>query len=171
MSPRALGISLLVCPFFVFASQGVPKQAPPILEELPKVLQKKWPDSVVDAPYFAAQIEQESCISLTHSKCFNPRAELKTSREYGFGLWQITIAYDKQGRERFNNFEGFKKLDPELRSWAFEDRFNIDKQLTVLVLSNKAEYVVIQGTNSEFEHKAMMWAAYNGGRKGLLPLS
>lgn len=168
MSPRALGISLLVCPFFALHAATVPKQAPPILEALPKVLERKWPQSVKDAPYFAAQIEQESCISLTHSKCFNPRAELKTSREYGFGLGQITIAYDKQGRERFNNFEAFKRLDPELASWQFEDRFNIDRQLAVLVLSNKAEYVAITGVPDDYQRKAMMWAAYNGGRKGLL---
>ena len=171
MSPsKSLGVLLLAAhPFFAFAATlSVPVQAPPILELLPSVLEKKWQSSKLDAPYFASQIEQESCISLKHSKCFNPRAELKTSREYGFGLGQITIAYDKQGKVRFNNFEGFKKLDPELKNWSFENRFDTSRQLTVVVLADKAEYDAITGVPDEFERKAMMFAAYNGGRKGLL---
>ena len=48
-------------------------------------------------PYFGGLIEHESCISLTHSKCWNPKSELNTKREYAIGFGQITKAYNKDG--------------------------------------------------------------------------
>lgn len=68
--------------------------------------------------YFPALIEHESgCITLNkHSfwyrKCFNPKARLKTKREEGAGLFQITRAWNKIGRLRFDNLRRIKRKYP-----------------------------------------------------------
>jgi hypothetical protein len=110
----------------------------------------------------AGQIEQETCISLKHKFCWNPLAELKTDREYGFGLGQITIT------EKFNKFEELKSLHPSLKSWKWVERFDADKQLRSIILLDLDLYKKIYWTSSYFNKLAFMLSAYNGGYGGLL---
>lgn len=55
-----------------------------------------WP-AAPQPEVMAAQIERETCITLTHRTCWSPRAELKTSRENGVGFGQVTRAYRADG--------------------------------------------------------------------------
>jgi len=111
----------------------------------------------------AGQIEQETCITLRHSRCWSPRAELKTSREYGFGLGQITVT------DRFNNFNEFKRLSPRLRSWDWGDRYNPEYQILSLVLVNKSNYERLRPLSLDsFNGLSFSYAAYNGGLSGVL---
>jgi hypothetical protein len=130
-------------------------EAAAILPELPR-----W--------FFAGQVEQESCISLTHPKCWNPTAELKTSREYGFGLGQITTAYREDGSVRFNNFEESKRKYKELRDWQWERRFDPRMQLRAMLLMDRDGYRVAEFAADGLNRAAMTFVVYNSGKAGLI---
>ena len=114
-----------------------------------------------------AQVEQETCASATSKKCWNPRAELKTSREYGVGWGQLTIAYNSDGSTRFNNFEEAKKLDAKLKSWKWEDRYDPARQLRALVLMDRVAFTKLSFA-VDYERMAFMFSAYNGGLGGVM---
>ena len=120
-----------------------------------------WP-TMPEPSMLAGQIEQETCYSLTHPKCWNPKTELKTSREYGFGLGQLTIT------PQFNNFVEAKKWDQSLAGWQWEDRFNPDMQLKALVAYDRNLFLQIRFGLTAKDKLAFMFSAYNGGLGGLL---
>lgn len=126
-----------------------------------------WPE--VPEPFtLAGQVEQESCISLRHSRCWNPRAELKTSREYGFGFGQITTAYKADGSVRFNKFEELRAAYPSLAGWAWNDRYKADFQLKALVELDRTLFNRLADVPLLPDRWAMTLAAYNGGLGGVL---
>jgi len=63
---------------------------------------KYWPEHP-DLPALAGLVEQESCVSLRSSRCWNPAARLKTAREEGAGMGQVTRAYRADGSLRFDS--------------------------------------------------------------------
>lgn len=63
----------------------IPEQAFGHLPTLNKEINRILPG--FETPhYFGGLIEHESCISLKHSRCWNAKSELRTSRERGAGL-------------------------------------------------------------------------------------
>lgn len=139
----------------------IPALATVYLPVLAAVMALLWP-SMPDRALIAAQIEQETCPSLTSKKCWNPRTELKTSREYGFGLGQLTVT------EKFNNFEAARGWDKSLAGWKWEDRFNADMQLRALVAYDRNLYSQIRFGATDQDRLAFMFSSYNGGLGGLL---
>jgi hypothetical protein len=126
-----------------------------------------WPD-IPFPVYIPAQIEQETCISYKHKKCWNPKAELKTSREWGVGLNQMTIAYNKDGTERFNYFKELKR-SKEFVNWDWEDRYNPDFQILAIILSMKKNWYSITFSDiPPYERYAMALNIYNGGYGGFI---
>jgi hypothetical protein len=120
-----------------------------------------WP--AMPAPsLMGAQVEQETCVTLTSTRCWNPRTELKTSREYGFGLGQLTIT------PSFNNFTAARTWDASLKNWQWPDRFDPKMQLKALVAYDRNLFHSITfGTTSD-DKLQFMFAAYNGGLGGLI---
>lgn len=165
----ALLLALLACDLHAAAKQAKPRKPPAIppqaLTHLPTLVQTQrniWPDAPI--PYFlAGQVEQESCISLTHSRCWNPTVELKTSREYGFGLGQTTVAYRADGSVRFNKWAELRTRYPSLRNWTWENRFDPALQLTALVEMDKALYVKFYFVKPPRERLGFALSSYNGG--------
>lgn len=146
----------------------IPPNSIQYLPILKQIIERDWPQGTPKC-LMAGQVEQETCISLTHKKCWSPTAELKTSREYGFGLGQITLAYDSSGRERFNNFLDVKKIDKRLEKWEWADRYNPNYQLQALVMKNRYNYNLMKGWSADHENKMNFTLnAYNGGLGGLI---
>lgn len=131
------------------------------LPVLATALDEHWP-TVFARAYFAAQIRKETCPSLRSPKCWSPTTELKTHREYGFGLGQLTVT------PRFDNFREAKKLDKSLEDWEWSNRYNAEYQLRTLVLMNRFNYGKIGWAADEMERLAFSFAAYNGGLGGVL---
>jgi len=104
----------------------------------------------------AGSVEQESL--------WKVNAQLKTSREWGCGFGQFTIAYDKNGKVRFDALEETKRLHPSLKEWSWEDCTNAQYQLRAMLLKQKAGYrsCEVQMANPR-EALACEAAKYNGG--------
>lgn len=161
-----LSLALLTGLLFLAFSGQARAQQPPrtALAYLPLLqgeIAAHWPDLPVRSA-LAAQVEQETCPSLKSVKCWNPRAELKTPREYGFGLGQLTVT------KRFDNFAAARGLDASLRTWAWEDRYDPARQLRVMVLMDRNGYRRLQLVADPRERLAMAFSAYNGGLGGVL---
>ena len=113
-----------------------------------------WPDLPMPS-FIAAQIEQESF--------WNPRAELKTAREYGFGFGQLTIT------SRFNAFSEVKAMSPLLRDWKYDDRFDPRMQIIAVFVKDHANYRNCRPLMvDDFERLACVGVTYNGGYGGFL---
>jgi hypothetical protein len=135
----------------------------PYKEPVNQAINTLWP-SLTLRSYIPSQIEQESCISAKHKKCWNPTVELKTSREYGFGLGQFTIAYKADGSVRFNAWEEIKVKDKLLKDWQWEDRFNPLKQIQAIVIKNRINYSKITfPVKNELTRLAFTAVTYNSG--------
>lgn len=165
----AVILGTVLCVGAAAATVAVPKNALQYLPVLKVQIGKIWPSKPPHPEYFAAQVEQESCVSLTSKGCWNPHTELKTSREYGFGLGQITIAYDAKGKERFNNYRAMVDKYSELRNWKWDDRYNPAYQIDALLLMDKESFVAASRlTSSVPDQYSFMFSAYNGGLGGLI---
>lgn len=139
----------------------IPAAAPAVIAVLCAVYPGIWPGHPVPSA-LAAQIEQETCVTLKSKKCFSPHAELKTTREYGFGLGQITIT------PAFNNFNAVRQQYAALRNWQWQDRFNTRQQLVALVSMDHTGYVACSSLfNGPYEALACSLSAYNGGLGGV----
>lgn len=142
----------------------LPPNAERYLPVLVAEQQTHWPGMPMPSA-LAAQVEQETCISLKHPRCWSPRAELRTMRERGVGLGQITRT------TRFDSLAELRGQFPrQLAGWAWDDDSLYDPrlQLRALVLMDLRNWGAIRGTASSEDRLAMTLAAYNGGLGGLV---
>lgn len=155
----------LLAPMAVAAQ--IPTGAEKYLPDLIEAQQRVWPDAPTPA-FLAAQVEQESCISLTHSKCWNPRAELKTKRENGIGFGQFTRAYRADGSIRFDVISELAATHESLRGWSWDKRYDPAYQLTAIVEMDKAIYRRQRNAATETDRLSFTLSGYNGGEGGVL---
>lgn len=146
----------------------IPQQAAQHFDLIRQEVHRLMPDYNYDW-YVAALIEQESCISLTHSRCWNSHSRLKTKREEGAGLGQLTRAW-KNGKLRFDSLTEMKRryrdeLD-ELKWASVYDR--PDLQIRAIILMHKLNYGRLYMIKDPWIRTQMADAAYNGGLKGVM---
>jgi hypothetical protein len=116
----------------------------------------------------AGLVEQESCLSLRHSRCWSPTSKLKNSREEGAGLGQITRAYRADGTERFDSLSDMRRQYPELSEWSWANVYDRpDLQLRAIVLMNRKNYQDLSTIQNVIERLAFADAGYNGGPRGV----
>ncbi|MCW5648341.1 MAG: hypothetical protein KIS62_01210 [Ramlibacter sp.] len=126
-----------------------------------------WPGMPLPSA-LGAQVEQETCITLRHRMCWSPRAELKTSREQGVGLGQLTRTWRADGSQRFDAMAEIVASFPrELAGLSWQNRYDVRLQLRALVLKDQQGYRQVLGAATEADRLAMAFAAYNGGAGGL----
>lgn len=128
--------------------------------------------------YMASAIEKESCISLTHSKCWSPTARLLTywdsrkrvRREHGQGLGQFTRTWYRDGSIRFDTLtELSTKYKSRLNglNWdTIESR--ADLQIRAMVLLLLETWNTLPSTIDERNRFSMTVSAYNAGKKRLI---
>lgn len=157
MTKKVLTICLCLVMFasVCFGANVVMQRAKKHMPLVTQVLNDLWP-KMPRKEVIPAQIEQESG--------FKPTATLKTSRELGRGFAQITIAYGKDGQERFNNYRNAVRLK-QLKNWNWkEDPYNEKYQLTYLILMDKSNYTTIRPHMiSDDEALKTMLVSHNAG--------
>ena len=136
----------------------------PVLVEQQRAI---WPDAPIPS-FLGAQVEQESCISITHKKCWNPNVQLKTSREWGRGLGQVTTAYRADGTVRFDKQAELRAQFASLRGWTTERWMDPRYQLIAIVEMDKSIYRRVRDAASPIDQLSFTLSAYNGGEAGVL---
>ena len=121
-------------------ARDIPPQARPFLPALSLQAKEVAPD--MPAHYFGALIEHESGCPSLPKMCWSPTARLKTQREEGAGLGQLTRAYKADGALRFDALAESRRLDPrglnELRWDTIYQR--PDLQMRVIVLMSRQSW-------------------------------
>lgn len=136
----------------------IPKAAVCLLPILWLEVAALWPEFPAK-PMFAGQIEQESR--------WNPRAELKTSRENGVGLSQVTRAYNADGSIRFDTMAELKALHRELKDWTWERRFDPRMGMRAVILKDRDCYSAMPWAADALNRAALSLVCYNSGRGGI----
>lgn len=148
-------------------AQEVPANAVQYLPTLVANQRAIWPDAPIPS-FLAGQVEQESCITLKHSKCWNPTAQLKTSREWGRGLGQVTTAYRADGSVIFDKQAELRSQFASLREWTTERWADPDYQLRAIVEMDKDLFRRQQNAATPLDQISFALSAYNGGLGGVL---
>lgn len=163
----AIVISALLALFGGNARADVPERAKQYLPLLKVEQTARWPDH----PWpqmLGGMVEQETCVSLTHSKCWSPLAQLKTKREEGAGLGQLTRAFHPDGRTRFDALAEVRERHPALRDLSWSNVYDRpDLQLRALVLKSRDDYLTFGPVRSIVNRLTFQLAAYNRGVGGI----
>jgi len=145
----------------------IPAQAPQHLPALKDLMARHWP--AMPTPWvLAGQIEKESCITLKHPRCWNATSRLKSQREEGAGLGQITRTWRVDGSLRFDALAELKAQHPALAALNWGNVYQRpDLQLLAIVLKNRDNHAAFAAVHSERERLILATLAYNRGVGGV----
>jgi hypothetical protein len=145
----------------------IPAQAPQHLPTLKALQRAHWP--IMPTPWvLAGQIEKESCITLKHSRCWNATSRLKSAREEGAGLGQITRTWRADGSLRFDALAELKARHPALAAWNWGNVYQRpDLQLLAIVLKNRDNWATFAAVRDPEQRLIFSTLAYNRGVGGV----
>lgn len=148
--------------------QNVKTYIPPQAFDLRDDLYNEIVDMIPQLPeynYVPALIEHESCISLKHSKCWNPTSTLSNKREHSVGFFQIAKAYDSNGNVRMDTLTGLKnKYKTRLADLTWENiaqRPDLQMRAGIALIHDNWQY--FHTVSDPWERLAFTDAGYNGG--------
>lgn len=157
-----LGVCIVLAALLLMSGQARAGEIPPgaarYLPVLAAEQRAHWPEG--DLAMLAGQVEQETCISLRHPRCWTPRAELRTAHEQGIGLGQITRT------AKADSLAAMLARHPrDLAGWSWSAPTLYDPvlQARALVLMNQDNMPVAVGAATALDRDAMILTAYNGG--------
>ena len=141
----------------------IPANAPQYLPTLAALQKTHWP-GMPSPEMLAGQTEKESCITLTHSRCWSATSRLKSAREEGAGLGQITRAYRANGALRFDALAELRAKHPALAAWNWTNVYQRpDLQLLAIVLKNRDNWLNFCAVRSESDRLRFALKANNRG--------
>lgn len=154
---------------FGFANAQNPKTyIPPKAFELRDTLYDEIKDMIPQLPdynYVPSLIEHESCISLTHSRCWSPNSTLSNKREHSVGFFQIAKAYNPDGSVRMDTLTGLKnKYKTRLGDLSWDNiasRPDLQIRAGVALIHDNWQY--FNTIKDPWERLAFTDAGYNGG--------
>ncbi|MBN9411330.1 MAG: hypothetical protein J0H69_19470 [Burkholderiales bacterium] len=169
-----LGLCLVSAALFIglvgFARADVPAPAKTLAPLVVDEIERRWPE-IPRRSYIGALIEKETCITLTHRSCWSTSARLKTSREEGAGLGQITRAWTADGALRFDALAETRAMAPqdlaELNWTSVYIRADLGIRAILVKLEDCDDRLKRLGSFEPLVRVAFCDAAYNGGWGGL----
>lgn len=145
----------------------IPPAAETYRQTLAAELDTHWPEHP-RREMLPALIEHESCISLTHPRCWNPASRLKSAREEGGGLGQLTRAWRADGSLRFDALAEMRDRHLTLRDLDWASLYQRpDLQLRAVVLKSRGDFLALNMINDLGQRLDFADAAYNGGLAGV----
>lgn len=160
----AIVLSGLLGLFGRAAHAQAPPQAEQYLSTLASEIRTNWAGHPMPS-YFGGLIEHESCISLKHPRCWQPTSRLKTAREEGAGLGQLTRAWSPDGSTRFDALQELRDRHPALRDLDWATIYQRpDLQLRALVLKSRDDWLTLASISNPMARLSMTDLAYNAGR-------
>lgn len=146
----------------------IPEKAYKYVPVMKKELDAYFPTFPVHH-YFGGLAEIESCIYLTHKRCWDPSSKLESPRELGIGIPQLTKAYNKDGSIRFDVLADLRRAHPvELKELNWQNiESRPDLQFRGMIFLTKGNWNRFSNIPNVFEQIKFTDAAYNGGAGGV----
>lgn len=145
----------------------LPPRAAQYLPMLAAEIDGWWPN-VPQRSYLAGLVHHESGCPALRTKCWNPTSRLKTSREEGAGLGQLTRAWRQDGSLRFDALAEMRERHPALRELEWSNIYQRpDLQLRAVVLKVRQDFAALAPVADRAERLRFADAAYNGGLGGV----
>lgn len=158
---------ILMFPLHLYAvnvKTYIPPQAFTHKETIRKELDRLFP-TIPTYNYVPALIEHESCLSLSHSRCWKSTSELRSKREQGVGLGQVTRTFREDGSVRFDTLSNLKNMyKSELKEASWDIIKNRpDLQIRMIVLLLRTDNKQLYNIEDELVRLHFTDSAYNGG--------